>query len=368
MCGPTNGQSKAVSGNGEDPSMNSAPPSLMARYTCASIMMAIFAVWGKYTFVPEEDCPTVTGPMHSYQVPAALTVGYLISLPLLRVFSERVFSKTTDVKLLLKESMVLYNVAQVLLNGWMVYKFIDALVNKGHPFVGDINTVHTGASYAVWVHYCDKYLEFFDTYFMVLRGKMDQVSFLHIYHHTTIAWAWWSGCSLFPGGDAYFGALLNSWIHVMMYSYYALSLLKISCPWKKYLTQAQLLQFASVIVYSGFSYAKWPTEIRNYKHTLAVAIQIFEMLSLFILFSQFYKKKYTKNKGDKSKGASSGKSTSSLTTNDDGDDVCQKAVKEITNSTSDMLETAAKDANKMMKSAKQSLTKANAIQSKNGVL
>jgi elongation of very long chain fatty acids protein 4 len=138
-------------------------------------MMATFAVWGKYTFVPEEDCPTVTGPMHSYQVPAALTVGYLISLPLLRVFSERVFSKTTDVKLLLKESMVLYNVAQVLLNGWMVYKFIDALVNKGHPFVGDINTVHTGASYAVWVHYCDKYLEFFDTYFMVLRGKMDQV-------------------------------------------------------------------------------------------------------------------------------------------------------------------------------------------------
>jgi hypothetical protein len=27
----------------------------------------------------------------------------------------------------------------------------------------------------VWVHYCDKYLEFLDTFFMVLRGKMDQV-------------------------------------------------------------------------------------------------------------------------------------------------------------------------------------------------
>ena len=35
--------------------------------------------------------------------------------------------------------------------------------------------VESGSSYAVWVHYCDKYLEFFDTYFMVLRGKLDQV-------------------------------------------------------------------------------------------------------------------------------------------------------------------------------------------------
>jgi len=37
------------------------------------------------------------------------------------------------------------------------------------------------ASYAVWVHYCDKYLEFFDTYFMVLRGKMDQVRLFCLY-------------------------------------------------------------------------------------------------------------------------------------------------------------------------------------------
>jgi elongation of very long chain fatty acids protein 4 len=72
--------------------------------------------------------------------------------------------------------MIIYNAAQVLLNGWMVYRFVDAVVFRGHPFIGgSVDLVDTGATYAIWVHYCDKYLEFLDTYFMVLRGKMDQV-------------------------------------------------------------------------------------------------------------------------------------------------------------------------------------------------
>ena len=83
-------------------------------------------------------------------------------------------------KLLLTESMIIYNVAQVLLNGWMVYVMVYAVMYGGHPFIGSRSisgvSIGSGASYAVWVHYCDKYLEFFDTYFMVLRGKMDQVS------------------------------------------------------------------------------------------------------------------------------------------------------------------------------------------------
>lgn len=79
-------------------------------------------------------------------------------------------------KLLLTESMVIYNVSQVVLNGWMVYTMVAAVLYNGHPFIGSRSLVGSEmASYAVWVHYCDKYLEFFDTYFMVLRGKMDQV-------------------------------------------------------------------------------------------------------------------------------------------------------------------------------------------------
>lgn len=193
--------------------------------------------------------------------------------------------------------MVVYNAGQVLLNGWMVYQFINALVNKKHPFIGDLYTSHTGTTFAVWIHYMDKYLEFFDTFFMVLRGRMDQISFLHIYHHISIAWAWWFALLCYPGGDAYFGAMLNSWIHVMMYSYYALSLLKFSCPWKQYLTQAQLLQFATVVAYTAFSFVlAYRSRQAQAKHYACFFVQTFEMVSLFFLFMRFYSKAYIKEK------------------------------------------------------------------------
>jgi len=153
-----------------------APPTLLARYTCASILVAILAIWGRSTFIDEANVPGGTTELHSWAFPLAATMFYLVSLPLLRLISKQFLQHNVDTKVLLKESMVLYNAAQVLLNGWMVCRILHALLFRGHPFIGGpIRLVDTGASYAVWVHYCDKYLEFLDTYFMVLRGKMDQV-------------------------------------------------------------------------------------------------------------------------------------------------------------------------------------------------
>jgi elongation of very long chain fatty acids protein 4 len=108
---------------------------------------------------------------------------------------------------------------------------------------------------------------------------------------------------LWPGGDAYFGALLNSWIHVMMYSYYALSLLKFHCPWKKYLTQAQLLQFTTVLLYSAISIYYIPSDA-NWRHYLAHAVQATEMISLFVLFLRFYKNAYNKKRKSHSRQGS----------------------------------------------------------------
>jgi len=297
------------------------PPSLLSRYTCAAIMAAVFGVWGKIAFYghdengtyDESKAPGVGCEVHSWMVPLTLTTSYVLALPVLRMFSKNYLSETVDVKLLLKETMVIYNGGQVLLNGWMVYRFLDALVNRGHPFIGDIHTVNSGATFGVWIHYMDKYLEFFDTFFMVLRGRMDQVSFLHIYHHLSIAWAWWVALRVSPAGDAYFGALLNSWIHVLMYSYYTLSLMKFSCPWKRYLTQAQLIQFTSVVIYTAVSFSMLHRsgEIKA-KHYIVYGLQTFEMVSLFYLFSLFYSKVYKKKKMMKKKSPESAPEQSSL--------------------------------------------------------
>ena len=138
--------------------------------------------------------------------------------------------------------------------------------------------------------------------------SIPQVSLLHIYHHASIACAWWIGLTLYPGGDIYFGALINSWIHVMMYSYYTLSLLKIQCPWKKYLTIAQLAQFCSVVCYSLTSMVNMP-EDGTWIQYVGHGVQDFEMISLFVLFMHFYQKAYQKKKEDSRKKSSSDSET-----------------------------------------------------------
>ena len=149
--------------------------SITSRLTCASIMTAIFAVWAKLTFVTD-GVPGGTSPLHSWKFPVMMNIAYLVSLPLLRLFTDRYLSKAVDVKSLLKEAMLIYNVGQVLVNFWMVCSFIVPVASGAHPFIGGgKDMVETGVTYAVWVHYCNKYLEYMDTYFMVLRGRMDQV-------------------------------------------------------------------------------------------------------------------------------------------------------------------------------------------------
>ena len=189
MCGPTSGGLIAA-GTAETMSNSNAvakeeysapveclldPPTFTARYSCAALMVATFGVWGKFCFVEEKSAPCIGSPLHSYMVPLVGTLAYLISLPLLRILARDFLSKSVDVKVLLTETMVVYNAGQVILNGWMVYRMIDAVVFRGHPFIGDYKTIDSGTTFAVWIHYCDKYLEFFDTFFMVLRGRMDQV-------------------------------------------------------------------------------------------------------------------------------------------------------------------------------------------------
>lgn len=338
-------------------------PSTLARYTTASILVGFLSLWTYHAYPPKDATPGLTAPMHGYAVPLALTAFYLASLPTLKWFTESYLAPRYDMKLLLTESMIIYNVAQVFLNGWMVYAMVKAVWSGGHPFIGSRGltgaAVESGASYAVWVHYCDKYLEFFDTYFMVLRGKMDQVSFLHIYHHTTIAWAWWIAMTYSPGGDIYFGALLNSFIHVLMYSYYALALLKVSCPWKRFLTQAQLIQFTSVVIYTFFSaylhYYYVPHEaIEGEQPSLGTycfccVVQVFEMVSLFILFSLFYKRSYAK----KNKGQSTN------TSSKESEDQCHKAMGEISEAAKEVAGHAAKDAGKFVATATKAVKRSN---------
>ena len=69
------------------------------------------------------------------------------------------------------------------------------------------------------------------------------MSFLHVYHHSTILFMYWIAAAYMAGGASVPAAVINSSIHVLMYGYYFLAALgprmKKYLWWKRYLTRLQ---------------------------------------------------------------------------------------------------------------------------------
>ncbi|XP_062926051.1 elongation of very long chain fatty acids protein 2 [Mobula hypostoma] len=196
----------------------------------------------------------------------------------------------------LRGHLILYNLGVMLLSLYMFIELISASWEGGYNL--QCQNLHSAGqadirvAKVLWWYYFSKAIEFMDTIFFILRKKNSQITFLHVYHHATMFNIWWCVLNWIPCGQSFFGPTLNSFIHVLMYSYYGLSTIPSMQPylwWKKYLTQAQLVQFVLTII-----------------HTMSAAIKpcgfplgclLFQssyMATLVILFINFYRKAYNK--------------------------------------------------------------------------
>lgn len=68
-----------------------------------------------------------------------------------------------------------------------------------------------------------KLIDLSETMVFVMRKKDRQISFLHLYHHVTTLYITWISVKYFAGGMCTFPILVNSFVHVIMYTYYFLS-------------------------------------------------------------------------------------------------------------------------------------------------
>jgi elongation of very long chain fatty acids protein 4 len=124
-----------------------------------------------------------------------------------------------------------------------------------------------------------------------MRGKVpQQLTFLHIYHHSSIAVVWGYLLNVGHGnGTAAFGCLINSFIHLIMYSHYLYTSFGFVNPYKKYITQLQLAQFVLCILHFACAYfydTVYPKEL--------TWIQLIYQIKMILLFTNFYVSTYKK--------------------------------------------------------------------------
>lgn len=69
---------------------------------------------------------------------------------------------------------------------------------------------------------------------------------------------WWFAVKFVPGGHGTFHAMLNSFVHILMYSYYGFSSLGTQYQkyffWKKYLTSIQMVSLNLNHIFYFFNY------------------------------------------------------------------------------------------------------------------
>ncbi|XP_043786686.1 elongation of very long chain fatty acids protein AAEL008004 isoform X1 [Apis laboriosa] len=199
----------------------------------------------------------------------------------------------------LKNILVCYNFLQVLLSFWLFYEGLDAAWLRKYSWkcqsVDYSNSPEAlRVARGVYIYFLAKLSELLDTVFFVLRKKENQITFLHLYHHTVMPMVSWGATKYYPGGHGTFIGVINSFVHIIMYTYYLLAALLPQYQkylwWKKYITTLQMGQFCLAFLHScqllfyDCDYPKW-----------SLILILPNAVFFYFLFSDFYNNAYKSN-------------------------------------------------------------------------
>ncbi|XP_012288365.1 elongation of very long chain fatty acids protein AAEL008004 isoform X2 [Orussus abietinus] len=197
----------------------------------------------------------------------------------------------------LKNVLIVYNLFQVIFSTWLFYECLMGGWWRQYNFrcqPVDYSNSPTAIRmvHACWWYYFSKFTEFMDTIFFVLRKKNDHVSTLHVIHHGCMPMSVWFGVKFTPGGHSTFFGLLNTFVHIVMYTYYFLAALGPHMQpylwWKKYLTAFQMLQFIAIMVHA------FQLLFIDCNYPMAFVWFIgMHALMFFFLFNEFYQQSYS---------------------------------------------------------------------------
>jgi len=148
----------------------------------------------------------------------------------------------------------------------------------------------------IWIFCLSKYIELIDTVFLILRKRT--VEFLHWYHHTTVLVYTWYSLVILSSPGSIFGCV-NSFVHTFMYFYFFLTSCGYRPTWGKLITIIQIAQMlvgiAASTLWSYYYFVQDSCPV--YANALVYFLATLTLYgSYFLLFYQFYRKRYSGKK------------------------------------------------------------------------
>jgi len=146
--------------------------------------------------------------------------------------------------------------------------------------------------YGFWSYlfYLSKFYEFVDTWIVMFKGR--KPIFLQTFHHVGAVVGMWL-CLASKSTGGYIFVVENSFIHTIMYFYYAVSILGYKPKFKYIITVLQMVQFVvgnSIAVLQICIYRSCMT----WEDKATILYHIIYTTILLVLFRKFYKDAYKK--------------------------------------------------------------------------
>lgn len=229
--------------------------------------------------------PTSTWPLTNFETAFGIAIGYLAFV----VIGSLVMQVLPPIPGLYPLKFI-YNIVQIMLCSYMCIEAGVRAYDAGYTLIpcNAFNHQNPPIAFILYVFYLSKILDFMDTVFIILEKKWKQLSFLHVYHHTSIFLFYWLNINVGYDGDVYLTIVLNGFIHTVMYTYYFVSLHTNKIWWKPALTMSQMIQFL-------FMNAQAIYLVKNncqlYPRNITVAYGYY-ILSLLVLFANFFVMSY----------------------------------------------------------------------------
>ncbi|CAO1629352.1 unnamed protein product [Parajaminaea phylloscopi] len=286
---------------------------------------SLAALW--YTITPPALHPAPDSPLLSWQPGRTpFSTFYLVAVTglayLVVVLGGRELMRKYRIPPMeLRSLFVLHNILLSVGSGLLLACFLEEILPiwYQHGFFAAICaqeswTQRMEALYII--NYFFKYWELLDTVFLVLKKK--PLAFLHVYHHWATALLCFSQL-LGRTSVSWVVITLNLFVHVVMYAYYALTSLKIRCPWKRAVTSLQILQFIldlGVVYFASYTHfvAAYNVPLPHMgscaagkEHAVFSGVSI--LSSYLVLFVLFYRKTYNKKPRSVATSTSSGRNT-----------------------------------------------------------
>ncbi|KAL4709383.1 hypothetical protein ACJJTC_013672 [Scirpophaga incertulas] len=222
----------------------------------------------------------------------------------------------------LRPIIAAYNIVQIIGCSYVVYKsLVLGWLNHYSMVCQPVGQGPHGVSYAwhvCYMYFLIKVVDLLDTVnFFRLRKKQDQITFLHVYHHfgmVAVAWGivkWVTRTLTRPefimckiptylippastGGHCTFLVTANSFVHIIMYMYYLLTIwdksYKRSVWWKRHVTEIQIAQFSILFIHFLVLVMARDCGFPRQPAYILIPQNIF----MVILFSDFYYRTYIK--------------------------------------------------------------------------